>query len=130
MRNIKLEQQLDGDEHWPYIATLKVAGDPSASPVPDGVTQPELESIIQTWDNIAVLQITPNVAAYFGFIIDDHAQYLNVPIETEDGKFGVHIGDSDVTFIAFAADKVTRPTLELVERVAINDEKYKSLPLY
>ena len=130
MRNIKLEQQLDGDEHWPYIATLKVTGNPAAAPVPENTSQPELENIIQAWDDIAVLKMTPETEAHFGFMIDDHAQYLNVPIQTEDGKFGVHIGDSDVTFFVFATDKTTRPTLELVERVKIDDARYETLPLY
>jgi len=130
MRNIKLEQNLAGDEHWPYMATLTVTGNPAAAPVPTDATQPELEEIIQTWDEIAVLKITPDIEALFGFIIDDHAQYLNIPIETEEGKFGVHIGDSDVTFFVFAKDTTTRPTLELVERVSLNDERYETLPLY
>jgi hypothetical protein len=130
MRNIKLEQNLDGDEHWPFITTLKVAGSSTATPVPDGATQPDLENVIQSWNDIAVLNVTPETEFYFGFMIDDQSQFLNIPIATEDGKFGVHVGNSDVVFLVFAKDMKTKLTLELVDRVDVNDENYQSLPLY
>lgn len=130
MRNIKLEQNLDGDEHWPHMATVQVAGNPSAAPVAAGTAQPELETVIQSWNEIAVLRVSPDVEFYFGFMIDDQAQFLNVPVQTREGALGVHIGDADVTYFAFAKDMSTSLNLELVERVDQNDEHYADLPLY
>lgn len=130
MRNVKIEQGLDGDQHWPFIATLTIEGNPDSPPIIEGMTQFEIEDIIQSWEEIAVFKITPDVETYFGFIVDGRAQYLNVPVETEDGKFGVHIGDRDVTYITFTKDMITRPTLGLVERTTIHDAKYATLPLY
>lgn len=130
MRNVKLEKNLSGDEYWPHMATLTVTGSTSAKIIEPGTVQPELENIIQSWDEIAVLQVTPTVEFYFGFLADGQAQYLNVPIEAEDGKFGVHIGDKDSTFVVFAKDMKTNLTLELIDRVDINDSRYASLPLY
>lgn len=130
MRNIKLERNLDNDEYWPHITTLKVSGSSSAAPIPTGTTQPDLENIIQSWTDIAVLKVSPITEFYFGFMLTDQAQFLNVPIETEDGKFGVHIGDSDITFLVFAKDMHTQLTIELVDRVNVDDERYPSLPLY
>lgn len=130
MRNVKLEQHLDGDEHWPFLAFVTVPGNTAASPIPAGSSQPEAEAIIQSWESIAVLRVKPSVEVYFGFKIVDHAQFLNVPIVTQDGKFGVHVGDSDIDFFVFAKDMRTRPSLELVEITSINNPDYADLPLY
>lgn len=130
MRNIKLEQNLDSEASWPYVTMLKVTGNPSAVPIPDGTLQPELENIIQGWDEVAVFKVVPEIEFYFGFMIGEQAQFLNTPIETEDRKFGAHIGDSDITFFVFAKDMKTKLTFELVDRVDVNDENYQNLPLY
>ncbi len=130
MRNIKLERSLDADEFWPVMAMVTVTGSQLAAPITEGMAQPQLEEVIQSWSEIAVLKVTPNVECHFGFMIENHAQFLNTPVETEDGKFGVHIGDSDSTFLVFAKDMKTKLTLELVDRVDINDQNYATLPLY
>lgn len=130
MRNIKLEQRLDGDEFWPVMATVTVTGNYLAAPITDDMVQPQLEEVIQSWNEIAVLKITPAVECHFGFMIENHTQFLNTPVETEDGKFGVHIGDSDTTFLVFAKDMKAKVKLELINRVDINDERYATLPLY
>lgn len=39
MRNIKIEQQLEGDEHWPFMAIVRVAGRPSAMTIPAHANQ-------------------------------------------------------------------------------------------
>lgn len=130
MKNIKLEQQLDGDEHWPFMATVRVPGNKSAAPIPADATQPETEAIIQSWESVAVLRVKATSEVYFGFLIDDHMQYLNVPVQVRDGRFGVHVGDSDVIFFVFEKDMHSRPTLELVEVTTLDDPNYPNLPLY
>ncbi len=112
------------------MATVTVPGSFLAAPITEGMVQPQLEEVIQSWNEIAVLKITPNIECYFGFMIENHAQFLNTPVETENDKFGVHIGDSDSTFLVFAKDMKTKVKLELVDRVDISDENYSTLPLY
>ncbi len=130
MRNIKLEQHLDKDEHWPNIATVRVRKKQSAMSIPVRATQAQAEAIIQSWHDVAILQVTPPISIYFGFIIGDHAQCLNMPVETQQGKFGVHVGDKDVIFFVFAEDINTQLKLELVEITDITDPRYSELPLY
>jgi len=130
MRNIKLEQNLANDEHWPNMSTVKVTASATASSFDPDIKAPELEEVIQSWHEIAVLRVTPKVDFYFGFAIGEQMQFLNSPIETENDTFGVHIGNSDVTYFVFATDMKTRLKLELSDRVSIDDPKYKTLPLY
>ncbi len=130
MRNIKLEQKLANDEHWPNMATVRVEASSTASPFAPDITHPELEEVIQSWHEIAVLKVTPGVEFYFGFIAGDKMQFLNTPIETEKEAFGVHIGGDDVTYFVFATDMKTRLNLEISDRVNIDDPRYKTLPLY
>lgn len=130
MRNIKLDQQLTSDEYWPTIPTVKVSGSPTAAQIPEGMQQPETEKIIQSWRDIAVLQTTPGVEIFFGFIINGHVELLNVPIETQEGKFGVHLGHDDITFFVLPKDLRSLLTLQLVEVTHIDNMQYSQLPLY
>ncbi len=130
MRNIKLDQQLDSSEYWPTIAMVNVPGSATAAEIPEGTQQPQLETIIQSWRDIAVLQTTPGIEVYFGYIINGRAEFLNVPVETQEGRFGVHLGHNDVTFFVFAQDLHSRPTLQLVEVAHIDNMQYSQLPLY
>lgn len=130
MRNVKLEHNLTGDEHWPKLAMVTVAGDKLAQPLPQGVTQPQVETIIQAWHRIAVLEVAPSTEVLFGFMTGGRAQFMNVPVETAAGRFGVHLGPEETTFFVLPKDWSTQLTLKLVEVTDQDNPAYAELPLY
>jgi len=131
MKDIKAQKGWDGDPYWPQLGMVTVTGDDLAIAFPAGVSQPEGEKIVQAWTKVAVLKTNPNVPVYWGYMVGgEHAQFLNQPVVTSEGRFGVRVGNGDVTFFVIAVDLKARPSLELVDVVDINDPKYAELPLY
>lgn len=129
MKNIKIEEQYVGHDFWPGISIVEVAGNPEAKPFPQGTTE-ENETVIQTWQKVAVLKVAPEVPFKVGYIHGDSFHYLKVPVETEDGMFGMRVGDDDAKFFVLSAALDQDLSLELVELANENDPKYQNLPLY
>lgn len=128
---MKSMYSLAADEHWPCIGSVVVEAEPQlAMPIPAGASQQQAEEIVQTWQNIAVLRVSPNIDVMFGFQVGDHMQFLNTPIETDNGVFGVRLGDGVVRFFVIPVDMKSRPVLELVTTTNIDDPLYSNLPLY
>lgn len=131
MKDIKTQKGWTTDEFWPQLGMVSVAGSEVAEAFPLGASQQEAEKIIQTWTRIAVLRTSADVPVYWGYIANGtHAQFLNQPVETNEGLFGVRVGDGDVTFFVLPVDLKSRPTLELVEVTDVDNPKYTELPLY
>ncbi len=133
MKMRKIELGLEGDEYWPELSIVHVAGTSGAAPIPAGMNQPELEKVIRSWDKAAVLKVAPaDGGALIGFWADSNAcQYLNVPIETtSDGLFAMRVGGSAVDFFVVPQNHATNYSLELVDTVDIDDPKYAHVCLY
>jgi hypothetical protein len=130
MKDIKTIQNLAGDEHWPTIPVVTVPGDSLAPSMPNGITQMEGEETVQSWQRIAVLEVTPVAEVYWGFMAGDHMQFMNVAVQLQNGRFGVRVGDGEVRFFVIPKDLKSRLKLKLVEVAAIDDPTYLDLPLY
>lgn len=59
MKLRKIELKLEGDQYWPKVSIVHVRGNPSAKHMPDGATQPEGEQVVRTWEQAAVMRVTP-----------------------------------------------------------------------
>jgi hypothetical protein len=133
MRNVKVENHWNGDEYWTKVGHVTVTGDQAAAVIQQGASQQEAEKVIQDWQKVAVLKASPSDGVMVGFITPGHTHvsFLNEPIEPDgEGRFGMHLGDSDVTFFLLSKDPKTNTKLELVEVTTKDDPKYESLPLY
>jgi hypothetical protein len=133
MKLRKIELGLEGNEFWPKLSIVQVAGVPEAAPLPNGLPQKEAEEIIRSWDQAAILKITPaDNGALVGFWISDKAcQYLNVPVETTDeGLFAMKIGNGDVSFFVVPRNHETNYTLELIEVTGVDNPAYANVNLY
>ena len=130
MKDNKTLLNLAGDEYWPTISMVAVPGDDAAPTMAEGASQLEGEKTVQLWQRVAILEVTPTAEVYWGFLVGDHAQFMNVPVQLQDGKFGVRVGDGQVRFFIIPKDLKSRLRLKLVETTKINDSKYQELPLY
>lgn len=130
MRNIKIEKQFVGHEYWPNVAFVDVKGIPEAEEFPRDVSEEEEEKVIQGWKNIAVLKVTPDVPFKFGYTVGEAFHYLKETIESEEGMFGVRVGNGDVRFFVLPVALDQDLSLELVEITSEDDLKYSDLSLY
>lgn len=131
MRNIKIEKTLIGSDWWKSTSTVEAQGDPNAAVLPKGLNQEEKEKMIQSWKSIAILEVNPkNVPFYIGFKNGSYLAILKCPIETENGRFGMRIGRSDVEFFVIDKNLEKEIKLNLVEIATESDMKYQELPLY
>lgn len=131
MIDIKTTDNIAGDEMWPLIGSVAVGVSSSdAKPIPKDSSQIQAEEIVQSWQKVAVLKVVPDMDVYFGFQAGDHMQFLNVSIKKENGLFGARVGDGDVRFFVIPKDLKSRPSLELIDVVDIQDTNYINLPLY
>lgn len=131
MRDMKSLHSLATDEHWPFIGSVVVEADsPAAMQIPVGASQQQAEEIVQTWQKVAVLRVSPHIDVMFGFQAGDHMQFLNTPVETDGGVFGARLGDGAVRFFVIPVDMKSRPVLELVTITNIDDPQYTNLPIY
>lgn len=130
MKDIKTLNNLAVDEYWPMVAFVTVEADTPARQVPAGASQAEAEEVVQSWQRVAILEVSSEIEMYFGFKVGGHAQFLNVPVETENGLFGARVGDGDVEFFVLPTDLKSRPSLRLVEVASVDDPKYETLPIY
>lgn len=130
MKDVKTQRNFAGDEYWPSIPMVTVSGDHSQGAIPVSASQVEAEKVVQTWQRVAVLEVVPSAKTYWGFMAGDHAQFMNVPVELLDGRFGVRVGDGEVKFFVIPVDLKSRLNLRLIEVTDINNSKYASLPLY
>ncbi len=133
MKLRKIELKLEGDEYWPKLTMVHVPGSAVAKPIPEGASQSEKEDVIKSWDQAAVLRVTPaDGKALVGFWVDsEHCQYLNVPVETTgDGLFAMRIGDAAIDFFIVPEDHKTNYQLELVAVTNTENPEYAAVPLY
>jgi uroporphyrinogen-III synthase len=130
MKDLKTSRSLAGDEHWPTMPTVTVPGDTTAPAMPPGATQPEGEHVVQNWQRVAVLEVVPAAEVYLGFMAGDHMQFMNVPVELQQGRFGVRVGNGEVKFFIIPTDLRTRLQLKLVKITTAVDPDFAELPLY
>jgi hypothetical protein len=131
MLDIKTQNNLAGDEWWVKIGAVAVWGNPSAQAMPTGATQAEGEQTVQTWQRVAVLDVGPDAPEFYvGFLVGEHSQFMRSAVQTDDGKFGMHVGDGDVTFYVIPTDLQTSLQLKLVEVTDMSDSRYDELPIY
>ncbi|MDP4038586.1 MAG: hypothetical protein Q8P54_01285 [bacterium] len=130
MRDVKSEQNLAGDEHWPFIPVVTIKGDELAKAIPEGANQTQGEKVVQSWQKVAVLEVNPDIEVYFGFIAGRHMQFLNVAVRKKQGQFGVRVGDGKVSFFVIPKDLQSRPSLKLITVTTTQDKAYADLPLY
>ncbi len=128
--DLKTSHNLASDEHWPIMPVVTVPGDTAAGAMPLGATQLQGERVVQSWQRIAVLEVTPAQGAYVGFMAGDHLQFMNVPVELKYGRFGVRVGDGNVKFFVIPVDLHTRLELKLVAVARMDDPQFEGLPLY
>jgi len=129
---MKVELDLAKDEFWTKVGHVTVDGDKTAAPFPPDTPQGEGEKIVQTWQKVAVLKVDPAEDCLVGYITDNlgHIIYLNEPIKTKDGLFGMRVGDSKITFFALNKDAKINTSLELVKVTEVKDQEFADLPLY
>src|SRR3990172_637726 len=130
MKDMKKEKNLIDKKHWPKIPIVKVEGIKGAKKLASGLSMEEGKKIVVSWKDIAVLKVFPKTSFYLGFIVGTHCQFLKYDTETENGMFGMRIGDEDVFFFVLQKNLVTEMKLELVEMTKLDNPKYKDLPLY
>lgn len=131
MRNVKIEKNFVGHEYWPNIAFVDVKGREEATDFPKDGTEEEMEKVIQTWNDVAILKVLPNVSFKFGYTQGNVFHYLKESIKvTNDGMFAVRIGDGNIRFFVLPALLDCDMKLELIEQTKESDSKYKDLPLY
>lgn len=130
MKDIKSFHDFAIDEYWPFMPFVDVKATILAQAIPESASQTQGEKVVQTWQQVAILETSPDIEVYFGFKVGGHAQFLNIPIETKDNMFGVRVGDGDVSFFVIPTDLKSRPTLRLVEITPIDNLMYAGLPLY
>lgn len=130
MRDIKSKLNVASDDFWPFMPIVNIPGNKEAQNIPEGATQQQAEAVIKTWQKIAILEVTPDIEVYVGFISGEHSQFLNVTVQKQDGKFGMRLGHQDISFFVIPKDLKSRPTLKLVEIASIDEPKYTDLPLY
>lgn len=130
MKDLKTEQDLAGDRHWPTIPIVTVPGDNSAPAIPEGATQPEGEKVVKAWQRVAVLEVLPASEVYWGFMAGDHVQFMNVPVRLLNSRFGVRVGNDEVKFFIIPRDMVSRLQLRLVKISTTDDPEYQEPPLY
>lgn len=130
MKNIKIEKNLIGDKFWPAVSFVDVSGQPNTKKYPEGLSTQETEKVIQTWENVAVLEVTPNIPFKFGYIHGNSIHYLTEVIETKDSKFAVRIGDDNVRFFVLPNSLDRNISLKVLEITKEVNENYRDLPLY
>jgi hypothetical protein len=133
MKLRKIELSLEGDEFWPKLSIVHVPGVAEAQSIANGMNQPEAEEVIRSWNQAAILKVTPaDGGALVGFWVSNSAcEYLNVPVEvTNEGLFAMRVGGSGVDFFVLPQNHKTNYSLELVEMVNIEDPKYSNVCLY
>ena len=131
MIDIKTKENLATDEWWVKIGAVKVSGNTSAQAIPQGATQSQGEETVQTWQQVAVLDVGEHAPEFYvGFLVGEHTQFMRVPIKTQHGKFGMRIGDGEVVFYVLPIDLKIAMELTLVEVVDIHDDRYVDLPVY
>lgn len=130
MKNFKLEHNLIGDENWPEVASVYVAGNKKAIPLNPEKDEEFNEAVIQSWEKVVVLHaMSPKPTKFhFGFSTKNSVQYLKYDFET-DLKFAVRLGPNDINFLALPKNIEDKILLEVVEITTVDDEKYKDLIL-
>lgn len=86
-----------------------------------------------SWKYAAILRVLPeDVPFRIGWRTHEFPEvtFYSVPVEPRDGLFAMRIGDKDVWFVVYTVDAETQLSLEVVERVRMDDPHYTGLPLY
>jgi hypothetical protein len=130
MKNFKLENNLMGEESWPEIASVYVAGNKKAMP-----TNPEKdfeynEAIAESWEKIVVLHaMSPKPTKFhIGFTDKFATKFLKHEFVT-DLKFAMRVGPRNFQVLALPKKIEDKILLEMVEVTTVDDEKYKDLIL-
>src|SRR6266568_4044289 len=116
MKNFKLENNLIGDDNWPDIASVYVAGNKKAMPLNAEKDEEYNEAVIQSWDKIVVLHaMAPTPTKFFlGFTDKFVTKYLKHEFVT-DLKFGMRVGPKNFQVIALPKNIEDKILLEIVE---------------
>jgi hypothetical protein len=130
MKNFKLENNLVGEDCWPKVASVYVAGNKKAMPMDLNKSEEYNEAVIQSWEKIVVLHAMASKPTKFfvGFSDKLETKYLKHEFVT-DLKFGMRIGPRNFQVLALPKNLEDKILLEVVEYARENDEKYKDLIL-
>ncbi|EKE18873.1 MAG: hypothetical protein ACD_9C00208G0005 [uncultured bacterium] len=130
MINFKLENNLIGDENWPEISSVYVAGNKKAMPLNPEKDEEYNEAVIQSWDKIVVLHAMSSKPTkfYIGFTDKFVTKYLKHEFLT-DVKFAMRVGPKNFQILALPKNIEDKILLEVVEYTTENDAKYKDLIL-
>jgi hypothetical protein len=130
MRNFKLEHNLIGEENWPEIASVYVAGNKKAMPINPEKDEEYNEAVIQSWERVVVLHaMAPKPTKFhIGFTDKFATKYLKHDFVT-DLKFAMRVGPRNFQVLALPKNIEDRIILEIVETTTVDDEKYKDLIL-
>lgn len=130
MKNFKLENNLIGDENWPMVASVYIAGNKKAMALNPEKDEEYNEAVIQSWDKVVVLHAMAPKPTKFcvGFTDKFATKYLKHEFVT-DLKFAMRVGPKNFQIIALPKNIEDNILLEVVEYTTENDEKYKDLIL-
>lgn len=130
MKNFKLENNLIGNDNWPEIASVYVAGNKKAMALNSEKDEEYNEAVIQSWDKIIVLHaMAPKPTKFhIGFTDKFVTKYLKHEF-VSDLKFAMRVGPKNFQILALPKNIEDKILLEVVEYTSEDDEKYKSLLL-
>ncbi len=130
MKNFKLEHNLIGDENWPAIASVYVAGNKRALPINPEKDEEYNESVIESWERVVVIHaMAPKPTKFHvGFTDKFATKFLKHEFVT-DLKFAMRVGPKNFQVLALPKNIEDRIILEIVEITTVDDEKYKELIL-
>lgn len=130
MKNFKLENNLVGNENWPQVASVYVAGNKKAMPLNLERGEEYNEAVRQSWEKVVVLRVLAPKPTTFhiGFTDKFVTRYLQHEFVT-DLKFAMRIGPKNFQIIALPKHLEDKILLEVVEYTQVDDEKYKDLVL-
>lgn len=130
VKNFKLEHNLIGEENWPEIASVYVAGNKKALLINPEKDEEYNEAVIESWEKVVVLHaMAPKPTKFhIGFTDKFATKFLKHEFVT-DLKFGMRIGPKNFQVLALPKNIDDKILLEIVEFTTIDDEKYKDLIL-
>ncbi|EKE18410.1 MAG: hypothetical protein ACD_9C00344G0004 [uncultured bacterium] len=130
MKNFKLEHNLVGEENWPSVASVYVAGNKKAMPLNPEKDEEYNEAVIQSWEKVVVLHaMAPKPTKFhIGFTDKFATKYLKHDFVT-DLKFAMRMGPKNFQVLALPKNIEDKILLEMVEVTTVDDEKYKDLIL-
>jgi hypothetical protein len=117
---------------WIGIPAVHIEGDPHATPWNADASETERRDIIDSWRQIAVLAVVPDRRECFLGFRNFAGEMMRTTkaIEPDSmGRFGVRIGNEDVTFFVLTVEDSGTELVHL-ETVELDDFNHPTLPLY